>query len=51
MITDTAPFRNPNYHVASDRPGTLDYARMAQVVEGLVGVIEELCGAPASRAG
>lgn len=40
MVTDTAPYRNPNYHEASDRPATLDYARMAQVVEGLVGVVE-----------
>jgi hypothetical protein len=42
MVTDTAPFRNPNYHAASDRPSTLDYARMAQVVEGLAGVVESL---------
>lgn len=42
MVTDTAIFRNPNYHEASDRPETLDYTRMAQVVEGLVGVVEEL---------
>lgn len=42
MVSDTAPYRNPNYHEASDRPETLDYARMAQVVEGLVGVVEEI---------
>jgi hypothetical protein len=42
MVTDTAPYRNPNYHEASDRPGTLDYPRMGQVVEGLIGVIETL---------
>ncbi|MFL6245107.1 MAG: M28 family peptidase [Thermoanaerobaculia bacterium] len=48
MVTDTAPFRNPNYHEASDRPETLDYARMAQVVEGLVGVVEELADIPLS---
>ena len=42
MVTDTAPFRNPHYHEASDLPETLDYARMAQVVEGLSGVIEDL---------
>jgi Zn-dependent M28 family amino/carboxypeptidase len=42
MVTDTAPYRNPHYHEASDVPSTLDYARMAQVVEGLTGVVEEL---------
>lgn len=38
MVTDTAPFRNPNYHRPSDTPDTLDYERTARVVEGLVGV-------------
>ncbi|MBK7862690.1 MAG: M28 family peptidase [Archangiaceae bacterium] len=35
MVTDTAPNRNPNYHQPSDLPGTLDYRRMAKVVEGV----------------
>ncbi len=35
MITDTANFRNPNYHTANDRPETLDYEKMKLVVEGL----------------
>lgn len=35
MITDTAFFRNPRYHTAEDTPGTLDYRRMAQVVDGV----------------
>ncbi len=35
LVTDTADFRNPNYHRSSDTPGTLDYERMARVVEGL----------------
>lgn len=34
MITDTAFYRNPNYHTAQDTPDTLDYDRMAKVVEG-----------------
>jgi hypothetical protein len=42
MVSDTAVFRNPHYHEASDLPPTLDYARFAQVVEGLIGVVEEL---------
>ena len=35
MITDTAWYRNPNYHTASDTPETLDYQRMAMVVQGV----------------
>jgi hypothetical protein len=44
MVTDTAPFRNPHYHRETDLPATLDYDRMARVVEGLGAVIEELGG-------
>jgi Zn-dependent M28 family amino/carboxypeptidase len=42
MCTDTAPFRNPNYHTPRDTPDTLDFDRMARVVEGLTGVVREL---------
>ncbi len=35
MVTDTAFFRNPNYHRRSDTADTLDYRRMALVVDGL----------------
>jgi Zn-dependent M28 family amino/carboxypeptidase len=42
MVTDTAPFRNPHYHTPRDRPDTLDYGRLAAVVEGLAGVVEDL---------
>ncbi len=35
MVTDTAFLRNPNYHMPTDRPDTLDYQRMALVVDGL----------------
>lgn len=41
-VTDTAPFRNPNYHEPTDKPDTLDYDRMARVVHGLVGVVTDL---------
>lgn len=41
MVTDTAPFRNPNYHRASDTPETLDYLRFALVVEGLEQMIRQ----------
>lgn len=42
MVTDTAPFRNPNYHRPTDTPDTLDYDRMARVVHGLVRVAADL---------
>jgi hypothetical protein len=32
MITDTAFYRNPNYHTPRDKPGTLDYNRLAATV-------------------
>ncbi len=43
MVTDTAFYRNPNYHAPSDLPDTLDYERMAKVVGGLRGAIEDWC--------
>lgn len=44
MITDTAFYRNPNYHTAFDTPDTLDYLRMAQVVEGAKAAVGVLSG-------
>jgi hypothetical protein len=42
MITDTAFYRNPNYHQLSDTPETLDYERMAHVVTGVYAAIIDL---------
>ncbi|MBE2215026.1 MAG: M20/M25/M40 family metallo-hydrolase [Opitutaceae bacterium] len=42
MVTDTAPFRNPHYHRGSDTVETLDYTRLARVVDGLRGVLADL---------
>jgi Zn-dependent M28 family amino/carboxypeptidase len=42
MVTGTATFRNPHYHQPTDTPDTLDYERMARVVEGLEAVIADL---------
>ena len=42
MITDTAPFRYPYYHMSSDTPAKLDYDRFALVVSGMEKVIAEL---------
>ena len=35
MVTDTAFYRNPNYHKATDRMETLDFEKMAEVVKGV----------------
>jgi Zn-dependent M28 family amino/carboxypeptidase len=42
MVTDTAFYRNPHYHEPTDLPGTLDYGRAAQVVEGLAYAVAAL---------
>ena len=42
MVTDTAPFRYPHYHTASDTPDKLDYDSMTRVVAGLEKVIQHL---------
>lgn len=42
MVTDTAPFRYPYYHLAEDTPEKLDYERLARVVQGLEGVLTDL---------
>lgn len=38
MVTDTAFLRNPNYHEPGDTPDTLDYQRMAKVVQAVYAV-------------
>lgn len=42
MVTDTAFHRNPNYHTAADTADTLDYARMAQAVQGVHAAVLDL---------
>jgi Zn-dependent M28 family amino/carboxypeptidase len=42
MVTDTAFFRNPNYHLASDTIDTLDFTFMAQLVRSLELALLEL---------
>ena len=39
MWTDTAEFRNPNYHQPSDTPETLDFGFMVEVAKLLVHVV------------
>ena len=35
FITGTGEFRNPNYHLTSDTPETLDFDRMVLVTKGV----------------
>jgi hypothetical protein len=42
MITDTAFYRNRNYHTANDTPEKLDYGRMAMVVAGVYAAVIDL---------
>ncbi len=41
MITDTAFYRNPNYHTAEDTAETLDFKKMAEVINGVAGVAKK----------
>lgn len=47
MVTDTSNMRNPHYHKASDTPDTLDYVRMAGVVDALGAGVGTLAGSDA----
>lgn len=44
MITDTANFRNPNYHQPTDTPETLDYNRLAEIVAATAVTLAQLAG-------
>jgi Zn-dependent M28 family amino/carboxypeptidase len=39
MITDTAFYRNPHYHQPTDTLDTLDFKKMAQVIQGVYGLL------------
>ncbi len=45
MITDTAFYRNPNYHTEKDTIDTLDFVKMASLLKGLVKASVELAHA------
>ena len=44
MWTDTAEFRNPNYHQPTDTPDTLDYDFMAEVTRLLIQSVQSWLG-------
>ena len=43
-VNDTANFRNPNYHQATDTPDTLDYNRLADIVAATAVLLENVAG-------
>jgi Zn-dependent M28 family amino/carboxypeptidase len=45
MVTDTAFYRNPHYHLESDTPDTLDHGALGAVTDGLAGAFARLAGA------
>ena len=51
MITDTAMYRNPNYHTPNDTIDTLDFQRMASLLKGLVQASKDLSGTAAGPRG
>ena len=42
MVTDTAHFRNPNYHTQNDKLETLDIKKMYYVVDLIVESIKKM---------
>lgn len=50
MLTDTANFRNPHYHRASDTLDTLDLSFISRVAEALLAAALSLAGSPPSDA-
>lgn len=49
MITDTAFYRNGNYHMAGDTADTLDYTRMAKVVQGVFSAVRHIASEHTQR--
>ncbi len=45
QVTNTANFRNPNYHRPTDTPDTLDYATLARIVAATALLVERMADA------
>jgi aminopeptidase YwaD len=46
MLTDTANFRNPNYHASTDTIETLDLGFMEKVAQSITAAVMHLCAKP-----
>jgi hypothetical protein len=49
MVTDTSDVRNPHYHAPGDTPATLDYGRMARVMDGVANAVVRAENASVTR--
>jgi aminopeptidase YwaD len=49
MLTDTANFRNPNYHASTDTLETLDLGFMEKVAQTITATVIRLCERPYQR--
>ncbi|MGI9000021.1 MAG: M28 family peptidase [Candidatus Limnocylindria bacterium] len=47
QVSNTANFRNPNYHRPTDTPDTLDYETLARITAATALVVERLADVPA----
>jgi hypothetical protein len=51
MITDTALFRYPHYHLPSDTPDKIDYQRLARVTKGVERVLRDILSSTSAAFG
>lgn len=50
MLTDTAPYRYPHYHCSTDTPDRIAYEALAELTDGLLGMVRRLLvDPPATR--
>ncbi len=42
MVTDTANFRDPDYHKSTDTVGKVNFENLARVVQGLIGAVNDM---------
>ena len=49
MLTDTANFRNPHYHQATDTVDTIDEGRFARAISQVIGAADLLANPPAEE--
>ncbi len=49
MLTDTANFRNPNYHQPTDTVETIDEDRFARAISQIIGAVDRLANPPAEQ--
>ena len=42
MVTDTALFRYRHYHLPTDTPDKIDYAKLARITKGVERVVRDI---------